>query len=541
MKYKTANYLLLLVIFILLYYLSYNYQDILAPAYLISGDIKNFGSSFDYHVHSQMLTLLPISLYPLVYLGFSVSVISKFVTAFFSMLYLLGITYFFRPYEKNTLIRTFLGVSFLAATYFSIPTLYSFDIIRTASTGGFVGTILASVSLLYTQNRGRFPYYLSLITFLLHPVLGIYSLIILFLTELFCCHKNATALLNKFFICCLTIPLFFGLKFTFSILLPLESLKSGEGLYTDIVKNWDIHRVFVSYYSSEFIAVLISFIFSLFKIMNKKKNMSKNIALIFTTSSFYIFSTLAYNHFSGYLPGSFTSMMPQRFSLFPIFLITLYILSEIHKKYGRGATFFSLLIPILLNIVAYLGLINFELLSYLKVIYILICLFTLRINISFKKRNISWIIIGLCLLMSTIFYKLKYRVFILPEQVTEEVKLDGNVLSCSSCYSVAVLYKFSNLINLNEVDTISYIPGVSLYFSSVFKDIYEVNYDEVNVGKGYQFYIDQSYEQRLWESRKKKQWKELSVKYKIKGILVPAHWRLNLPSKDLGNFKLYLL
>lgn len=531
---KRYYLLITLSLFLGFFLLGYNTQDIMTATYILSGDIKNYGHSFDYLVSSSMLTGLPFLVFPLVKLGINISIIAKVLSASISMLFVHTVSKYIRSDNRvSPSIAMLIGFLFTVAGFFTIPGYYTFELIRTTTTGGVFGNVFLIYSLILFFSKDDKSHFFGLFTFFIHPVLGTYYFVSVLLVMMF--EKKVKSLLRVLCLASLCIPLFFLLKTLFSVFFPTLSVPLGDSSYLDFLKHWDHHREIVRYGSSEFLFVILTFLTSLYYI---KRNFRDRITVFLCISSFgYLLSIVIFNNFYEQLSRYYILLMPQRFCLIPIILFSLVLLKKIMVKNCSLALFF-MLIPICFSILTYSGFFPTVYLSYVKLLTVALFLMLLPLNFANKGRNL---LLFVSIIMSVVFLKLKYQNLITPSLNSTYINIEGNTISCSMCSSATVFYKLSNLINFDEVDTIAYVPSNADYFSQIFEDIYSADITEVIAGKSYPNYIDVNYEKNLWERRSKEEWINIGKKYNSKGVLVPKSWRLNFKYKELGIYKLYLI
>ena len=531
---KLIFYSFSLILLVFFFFIGFNSQDILHVTYLITGDIVNYGHSFDYVVHSSMTTGLPFLLVPFAKIGIGMSVISKLISMMVSFTFLFGVYQIIKKKSESISFDSLLlSFFYCVAGFYIIPRYYTFELFRTNSSGGFVGTSVLFFALSLFFIKSRYSNLVGLFTFFLHPVLGAYYFISTSLVHIL--NRSKTLFLKSSLVASLCVPLYFILKYFFSIYLPPLDITLDDGQYFDILKAWDHHRVTVSYLSSEFIAVFLALLFSVFSICRGQK--SRENYFLLCSSSLYIILIILYNHFFEFIPRELIIAMPQRFSLIPILIATLVLLKKLWHK-DPSTSFLFLFCAIFLTCLPYIANIPFDSIAYFKVGLAVVFFGISTLDVRTKGEPFIKI---LALVASIVLFSLKYQSFIVPDLKTNKVDIGGNTLSCSVCSPVTLFYQLSNLLNFQEVDTIAYIPENAQYFSKIFKDIYTTEFYEENSGKEYRNYINLNYERKLWENRTLDNWRKISSKYNVKGVLVPKGWNLEFRFIELGDFKLYLI
>lgn len=367
--------------------------------------------------------------------------------------------------------------------------------------------------------------------YLIHAVVGIFTLGTLIITLLIIFY------FNKIHIKKLTYGLLFGFIFLFINLIFKHfffknlgiSLLGFENIDWDLYKtyllNWDWHRSH-NYFRRLYLLIFILFtLFILFLsiiIIIKKKHRNLYIFNIFIVLSvieglilFVIFKKFTFpNENSGLFDLLFAIPIPTRFlnltSTFIFIIFTSYciFLTNYYKYFRKYIILFLVLfIPTII---------------YLKDV-------KYQTRLKIYNSHLS---------MKNSYYSISKFEF---WNKIKKLENKGSFIVHSNKYNYlfTVLTNKPNFLLFPNIDIVNYFPQYVPFIAMAISDIYEIDFDNPELCKSSGGLQCDSVIQENIASKSKNEWKFISKKYDIQGIILPVNWNINLKPTFKDNGMVY--
>ena len=502
-----------IIFFSLVISLSYSYLQYAIDGGLVLSKKINYPDSLSpmlyYYLNSW--TLLHQITHFFIKLNFTVEFASQIILFCSTFFFSLGVFLLSNSVTQNrflalliSFVSIFLGKNFGDTDY---PSL-----IFSAHTYGMMSFALVSLIFGLLANRNFFTSsFVTIVLISVHPLVGIWMMLLSFINLFF---LNFTKK-EKFYI---YLGFFLGsaialTSFSLFYINSIEKLSIDRNLFRIYLEFWDGHRSLIGniHYGYLF-KTLILFIFSIFFILNTKKNMveEKNVS-IFTIATSIFFSTtlyLAYKMIPKIFPEFLIISMPTRFIMLHSFigwpLILSFLFFFLNQRFNKSGS------KILISSFIFLTLIliqNYKKMNTIKN--------GLTSNILINNKT------------SKVLNYLKY--------------LDYSSYVLTSSNIAPIIFKKTEkpiLLHTESMDFMPYHPYLADKFFNILEIVYDI--DKYKPPQKNNPSLPDKYIKQIFENKKPLKWLKIKNKFNIEYLILPADWEINLELviKD-ENFSLY--
>lgn len=498
--------LLLFSYSLLISIIFYTEQRGLSSSLITSGKVLYpYTDAIFYVVQKNSWTLTYQILELFIYLGFNNLVINFLIQFFCFSLFLFGLFFISNHITKNNFFSFFLSVLILTKEFKFGNLDYPVLVLSQHTNGMLGGALFIFILGLVSIKKNTLAISLSIITLAIHPSIGLWINIILFVLFVlnYKYFKSEIFENKKFFFLSFILVL---LSFFFFIINKKAFLFQGYDI--ESLKNyyfyWDLHRSnekidFLYIIKSLFLISIILYIFNnqIFKNVNKAF-LKLVIIHIFLSGIVYC----SFKMFINYMPIELKILMPNRY--FVLHSITGYLLL---------ISFFYSFLASLKNQI------------FFKILNLIIISYALVLFVTNTYKNYNYFIENISKKKND-----KYFWDTLKNTKTKKLFLTTNDL----CESVIQKSNKPILICIESIDFIPYQPYLNDRVKNIIQDIYKFKFispPEKNKG-GIQKDI---YYKKTFENYTLEQWKKISVKYNLEGLVLPNSWKLKLKKEIVGN------
>lgn len=366
---------------------------------------------------------------------------------------------------------------------------------------------LALTSLIFSlilNENFKYSGFFTLLLISVHPVIGFWMLSILVISLIICKDKKVSLEFFK--------GGAFGLALTLISLVffynnYIEKLEFENSLYKIYMEFWDGHRNVSGIIHYEYLikTLLLFVIINTYYFLQKNKQKSffhliMNSSIIFSTISY-----LSYKFFPNFFPDIFVRLMPTRFLILHSFIGWPLIISIIYfiffkfdpiKKFVQ-AFFFTVLI--------------IHSIQHYK-------------NFIILKNNF----------MSNISNKNKlYNIDIFKE--ISKLDYEGYLITTSDTVSYVNQYSLKPaLLDTQSLDFLPYHPYLLKPTFEILEDVYGVQMN--NPPNKNNPSVPNEFIKKIFEAKKKSDWKYIKQKYNADYVVVPRNWEINLNLLNNNDF-----
>ena len=481
--YNQKNFFFLTILSILFTVLFFNDQVAVRGGLVISGEViyQDNLSPLKYYFFNSWTLLTQFSA-----LLFKIGLDTQSIS--FCLIFLLNLILFFscfiifEKFIKNTTLSIFLSCLLIFfqknlgdTDYPSlIFTIHTFGAFAQALTGLIVASLLL--------NNLKLSFLLGFILFCIHPIVGLWVMLILVFFVFF---QKKIKNLNHFFKILLPGLLLAMISFSIFYYLSLEKLPYDQNLFNIYIDKWDGHRAITDEFHYEYLfksLILLTIIFYLCPKNNENKLFLSVLGSIIISSIiiyllFKIFHLNNYQILAPIIPGRF--MITYTFIAWPVALSLIYY--RFRKKKYIDYFFFSLII--LYSSMHYKTFIN------------------VKDRIVSKDNNL-------------VFLKLK------------SLENTGNVIT-SADLSFNVLYISKKPILMSKsLDYLPYHPYLVNKIRDIMTEVYGYDFENPPINN-YPYFSDEFIKSKF-EKRPSSDWIKIKNKFKSNFVLTPSSWKLDL-------------
>jgi len=470
-------------------------------------------------------------------LNFSVDFISIILTFIIISFYSLGIFFLTLGITKSKNLALLLSLSTIILRKHFGNVDYGVFFFAEHSFGAFSLSAFTLIIGLLANKNFKTAGLISAILISSHSVVGIWTLLLfisIYLIDNFFfknINNNCKLALKKVLLGSLVwlIPIILGAIFYINNIVDKNSYDVND---FNIYKNvWDAHRnIFTINYNYIFktLFLLFLFIFYVYK-YKKSENLIFSLFLIITC----VGSLVLYLSFkiipNSYIPQFLINPMPTR-----VFIL--------HSVVG-----YPLIISIIFYIIKKLNIkfnLNFK--NYKKFLIftpiVLILLILLNPNNISNKAEKFYInkIEKRFLKFSSILFDKKSSDEDLFWKKVRSINSDGYYITTFNSAGPTLRYgRKPYIINTSYIDNVAYFPYLASETRIIIEDIYGVSFQQPPI-KFLAAIIDTWFRDNF-EQRSNEDWKEISDKYNISGVIVPSDWELMINNKIVSQkFTAYL-
>lgn len=513
-------------------------QDVVENAQIIAGIIDYPYQTPQLYFQKTLWSLPAQLLAILLKLGFTERTLSILMSGLLGGLSFLSLSMFTYAVKKRDTLVGYCTplVVFYFLLYDFAPT-YDISLLDTKSTSGAFGLSWGVLTISsFLANKKRPSYTLLGLLASVHPIWFIWvSLIFLTHFILFNKEKKDSFLFSYPY-------LFAGLLVSIVSLTIYQLTVSTDTIayittnidtYLDyFFSNWDVHRRTIPISAG----VILALSLPLNTLKSRKEN-SELHQVMMVTSVLVLISTVISN-----LTSASHMLMPHRFLnigiyIFPVLLLSIYSEKKsaihnlllfigicfLHFYYGNYKSFEVLREQYLFNISVFM----------LCMIPIIFIPFKTKL---FKYRKAPLYIVSFSILIKHIIAAgpaLKYNLDDYQDYTNSEFfkfiqQRDGVLLTCPNCSHFQIRAKSPILLEVDTMDDLPYAPEMFQEFNHYFKKLYGLDLLNRDINWPRNVHVPQDAVKIAWEERSREDWKEIFSKYKLKGVVVPKHWKLKL-------------
>mgnify|MGYP001157567911 FL=1 len=481
--YKKKNLFFLTILSVLFTILFFNDQVAVNGGLVISGEVfyQDNLSPLKYYFFNSWTLLTQFSA-----LLFKIGLNSKSIS--FCLIFLLNLILFsscfiiFERFIKNTTLSIILSCLLIFfqknlgdTDYPSlIFTIHTFGAFAQALTGLIIASLLV--------NNLKLSFSLGFILFCIHPIVGLWVIVILIFFTFF---QKKINNFNSFLKILLPGLLLTIVSLSIFYYFSVEKLTYDQNLFNIYIEKWDGHRAITGEIHYEYLIkslILLVIIFYLCPKNNENKFFSSVFSSMIISSIiiyllFKIFNLNNYQILAPIIPGRF--MITYTFIAWPVALSLIYYRLK-DKKY-TNYFFYSLII--LYSSMHYKTFLN--------------------VNDKLVSKNDN-----------LVYLKLK------------SLKNTGNVItSADTSFNVLYISK-KPLLMSKTLDYLPYHPYLVNKIENIMTEVY--GYDFQKPPKNNYPYLSDVFIKSKFEKRSLNDWVEIKNKFKTNLILTPIDWKLNL-------------
>ena len=455
-------------------------------------------------------------------LNWSILNVSKFFIFIVALFYLLGVMSVTYAFTKSGVIAFFVSISILIfqknfgdadypTLFFSPDTFGSLSLALTTCVFGFV-------------FLGYFFWvgFLSIFLICIHPVVGLWTSLIIFLSVIFIKFivkeeldiKSLTyGAITGAFVTAVSFFVYLNENYFPSSNIDFEALNN-------YYKYWEGHRVQKDFHLEYLFKTLGLFILSIFSLIKLKKYLKKNVRFgIWSVLISIFFSILIYVTYKTInFPLWLTKIMPSRFIImhsvigWPLILGILFVMIN---KYSEEKKISQYLAPFtIIFIVLFYSVQHYKTLLSLKNSYIN--------NIEYQnvllEKNHFW-------------------------NTVKNTKFEGYILTnASSGYTILRKSLKPILINPGDLDGVPYFPKTADRLAIIIEEIYGISFTNPPSEIRNSASISDGIIKLNFEKYSKEKWQQLSRDFNIGSVIVPVNWNINLaPFAKNNEFAFYII
>ena len=525
MNIKLKNFFFILPLILVSIYYSlhrFNLQSAIDGGLVLTQIVKypeNFSNITSIYYNSWVI-LHHIS-YIFLKLNFSVKLISVFFIFSVTFFNVFGIYLLSRGFKISKILALLISLTFIFSRInfgnLDYPVLFFSE----HTYGTFAMSTFTLIAGLLSNRNYKSAGFFSLLLFSSHLVVGIWIIILFFLSYffiLFFLNRNEYENYKKILLGSVLILLPLVISYIFFNINIIDKTTYNSEDFFLYLNKWDFHRnIFEINYDYIFrtIILIIFLIFNYLYLDNKSNKIFFSFLFLSCIGSLVIY--LLIKLFYLYIPTLIIRAMPTR-----LFLL--------HSFIG-----FPIIICIIINYLKKINIdirINFANKKFL-ILLNFIFLFILFINFGLNKIK-----------SNVVEYQKTFKHNNHDDNFWDEVnnlKTTGYFITGEISSGLLLrLGKKPYLIDVDNLDHIPYHPYTSSEARTIIESIYGLSFENPPIkflGK-----LKDEWYKKNFEERKNLDWLMLSKKFNISGIIVPSNWRLQIKNKIVSKkFTAYIL